>query len=683
MATLRKNGLQSSCEPCRKSKIRCDHEFPICGRCARMNKSNQCLYRRSPTRTVTGSVTANSTPTQPQRHDASWERTSESSPVHKRRRLSQSEYLGMTSHFALFQESTDNLAISLPQGVQEARSNTHGSIPNTIPIESEAVRRGAHILQLLRNLPVYQRIAESSVRTTQESGFLSKQLVELTFKSLQEFSGPESPSDSSSLFARSRQIFGLFSAPIPIHSSLTLNEFMSSMSCRWEIIGLAFSCLGVGTALPCDWDAIFQIEGKPVDSRNDLAELALSATETCLSFCNEAGVLNDAVSWLISQYLFLTTLVHGDRDYRSWRALGDLSTIIFSLGLNQPPPDQNTPFWLLETRKRLMGSAFSSDKQLATFLGRPPRISWRFCDIALPLDLSFAEIIAEPEVRDRAISRLDTDGWNTEESDTQAVWLRVSLIMGPVRESILELSLNQQGDNLPGRIEELLQQSHEAWSGLPSFLHQTQDEILDFKHSIFLQLHLDYLYDQFLLFRILSKRQNTWAPELVKVSHEILSEVLLLVDGRIRTMRLTPELSWVISFFGLPSAGVLSIELVRRASHQSTDSSSSPSIAVPSFSRSRVIQDLSIFASYLRSIVQSHEGNYDICRQAQETIGRVLDFVLSSEAVQPAVPLDIHNMVSNPDSPDTTDMATILDYNYCITNLDNWQFELQDTLHMF
>ncbi|KAJ5925817.1 hypothetical protein N7454_007327 [Penicillium verhagenii] len=673
MASLRKNGLQSSCEPCRKSKIRCDHEFPICGRCARMNKSNQCIYRHSPSRTVTGSVTTNSTPTQQQIHDASWERTSESSPIHKRRRLSQSEYLGMTSHFALFQESTDNLAISLSQGVQDDRTNIHSSIPNTIPIESEAVRRGAHILQLLRNLPVYQRIAESSVRTTQESGFLSKQLVELTFKSLQEFSGPQSPSDSSSLFARSRQIFGLFSAPIPIHSSLTLNEFMSSMSCRWEIIGLAFSCLGVGTALPCDWDAIFQIEGKPVDSRNDLAELALSATETCLSFCNEAGVLNDAVSWLISQYLFLTTLVHGDR----------------------ASPDQNTPFWLLETRKRLMGSAFSSDKQLATFLGRPPRISWRFCDIALPLDLSFAEIIAEPEVRDRALSRLDTDGWNTEESDTQAVWLRVSLIMGPVRESILELSLNQQGDNLPGRIEELLQQSHEAWSGLPSFLHQTQDEILDFKHSIFLQLHLDYLYDQFFLFRILSKRQNTWAPELVKVSHEILSEVLLLVDGRIRTMRLTPELSWVlfkgltdefehtkISFFGLPSAGVLSIELVRRASHQSTDSSSSPSIAVQSFSRSRVIQDLSIFASYLRSIVQSHEGNYDICRQAQETIGRVLDFVLSSEAAQPAPP-DIHNVVPNPDSPDTTDMATILDYNYCITNLDNWQFELQDTLHMF
>lgn len=194
--------------------------------------------------------------------------------------------------------------------MQRANVNTRDPIPNAIPIESDAVRRGAHILQLLRNIPVYQRITEASIRATQESGVLSKPVVELTFKSLQDFASQPS-SDFSALLTRSRQIFGLFSSPIPIHSSVSLNDFMSSMSCRWEIIGLAFSCLGVATALPGDWESI--VDGKPVGSRKDLGDLALSATETCLSFCNEAGVLNDAVSWLISQRLFLATLVHGDR----------------------------------------------------------------------------------------------------------------------------------------------------------------------------------------------------------------------------------------------------------------------------------------------------------------------------------------------------------------------------------
>lgn len=100
-----------------------------------------------------------------------------------------------------------------------------------------------------------------------------------------------------------------------------------------------------------------------------------------------------------------------------------------------------------------MSGSFSADKQLATFLGRPPRISWRFCNIPLPLDISFTDVIAEPSVRDAAIRRLDADGWNTVENDSQAVWLRCVLLMGPVRESILELSLSQNVENLPQRIE--------------------------------------------------------------------------------------------------------------------------------------------------------------------------------------------------------------------------------------
>lgn len=312
MASLRKNGLLSSCEPCRKSKLRCDHQFPTCARCARTSKSDQCIYRRSPTRT-SNSESATLTPTStPQPiQDAASVSIRECQSALKRRRLSQCEYLGMTSHFTLFQESTDNLAISLPHEVQRVNVNPQDAISNTIPIESDAIRRGAHILQLLRNIPVYQKITETSIRMTQESGVLSKPVIELTFKSLQEFAGPHSSTDFHALLIRSRQIFGLFSSPIPIHSSLSINDFMSSMSCRWEIIGLAFSCLGVATALPGDWDSI--VEGKLVGSRKDLGELALSATETCLSFCNEAGVLNDAVSWLISQRLFLATLVHGDR----------------------------------------------------------------------------------------------------------------------------------------------------------------------------------------------------------------------------------------------------------------------------------------------------------------------------------------------------------------------------------
>lgn len=140
-------------------------------------------------------------------------------------------------------------------------------------------------------------------------------------------------------------------------------------------------------------------------------------------------------------------------DYRPWRRLGELSTVVFALGLHQSETDGKTPFFLGELRKRLMGGAYSMDKQLATFLGRPPRISWRCCDVQLPLDISYDELVAEPNVRDEAISKLDSNGWNTGGSLAKAAWTRIALLTGYIREDILELSLSRRVEDLPRRVE--------------------------------------------------------------------------------------------------------------------------------------------------------------------------------------------------------------------------------------
>jgi len=36
--TFRRNGKLQACEPCRKSKLRCDHVLPYCGRCAKRKR---------------------------------------------------------------------------------------------------------------------------------------------------------------------------------------------------------------------------------------------------------------------------------------------------------------------------------------------------------------------------------------------------------------------------------------------------------------------------------------------------------------------------------------------------------------------------------------------------------------------------------------------------------------------
>lgn len=124
---------------------------------------------------------------------------------------------------------------------------------------------------------------------------------------------------------------------------------------------------------------------------------------------------------------------------------------MFAQGLHQESTD--VPFFLREMRKRTMVGAYGADKTIATFLGRPPLVGWRYCDIPLPLDLSCEEIVAEPEIRDAALSKLSTDGWNQEGSLRKGAWPRVTLLASIMREKILEVSLSRKSENLAEKVE--------------------------------------------------------------------------------------------------------------------------------------------------------------------------------------------------------------------------------------
>lgn len=57
----RRNGRPPSCEPCRKSKLRCDHAAP-CGRCIRRRRVDQCFYHPNPLTKVGLTCVTNSVP---------------------------------------------------------------------------------------------------------------------------------------------------------------------------------------------------------------------------------------------------------------------------------------------------------------------------------------------------------------------------------------------------------------------------------------------------------------------------------------------------------------------------------------------------------------------------------------------------------------------------------------------
>lgn len=129
--------------------------------------------------------------------------------------------------------------------------------------------------------------------------------------------------------------------------------------------------------------------------------------------------------------------------------MSQLSDVIFGLGRSENNPNIQLPFFLDEIRRRLITGSYTLDKQLAMTLSRPPLIGRRYFDVQLPLDLSYDEVLADPDVRDAAISRLDSSGWNNQGSDQKAGWLRVSALVGSIREQILELSLGRHVEDAP------------------------------------------------------------------------------------------------------------------------------------------------------------------------------------------------------------------------------------------
>lgn len=99
-----------------------------------------------------------------------------------------------------------------------------------------------------------------------------------------------------------------------------------------------------------------------------------------------------------------------------------------------------------------MVAAYSMDKELATFLGRPPRICRRYCNFHLPLDIGWEDLLADASTRDAVVQRLDANGWDRQGGSGGAK-PRVSMLSNIYREMILELSFSHEVDNLVHKIE--------------------------------------------------------------------------------------------------------------------------------------------------------------------------------------------------------------------------------------
>lgn len=88
------------------------------------------------------------------------------------------------------------------------------------------------------------------------------------------------------------------------------------------------------------------------------------------------------------------------------------------------------------------------DKCLATFLGRPPLLSHRHCNLTLPLDISDEVLVADGLSLTEAIKHLDADGWNQQGQIHRISLARIRLLLAIFRDQVLETTATQYNDSV-------------------------------------------------------------------------------------------------------------------------------------------------------------------------------------------------------------------------------------------
>lgn len=413
--------------------------------------------------------------------------------------------------------------------------------------------------------------------------------------------------------------------------------FLMGENICWEIVGLILTTLGLSAI------SMHEVDESDLQTNwKELAQELVRAGDQCIAFCEQFGHLKDIGVTLILGNFILHTQVYGDADYHCWRKSGDLATALFALGFHQEPKPE-LPFFLAELHRRIFWLAYMSDKDFATFFGRPPMINGKFCLCRMPLDLEDSQLALDGEPLAYALNDLDHEGWNQNSVVGRASWLRVSVINAKFREEILELSLGASTDNLDERARILKQRLRESEESLPFKLRDRPDRWVlgrTVPENIYLLTnHIDFVYNGFLIERTPVKRLRVSSAELVTASRSLLSSMLILTGNRHRQGWWSNGLPWLIALYALPPAGVLALELL----HQSRNKQQ----ATYDFPRSEIIQNLSNLVSSIDFIVRPTNGNFVICGQAKKMLQAILDTVLSpehdhreAEHAEPAAALD-------------------------------------------
>lgn len=416
--------------------------------------------------------------------------------------------------------------------------------------------------------------------------------------------------------------------PLVFDGSTTARQWICSATgdhIRWGVIAMIANYVGTYVMVTKSSDPFFQEFN--VERKSLLNHMA-KASDICTGFCRECDALDDVFIWALFEHYNITEYTKGEVDYAAYCIGAEVNSALIAMGLHQKiKADSQVPFFLAELRKRLRAMVYTAEISIATFLGRPPRLSHRYMDLDPPLDLTDSELFSEyPQELAVAISELDEQGYNRDGEIRHVSWIRSSISFTKRREDILELSLgNYTPDEVQQNAEVIQRKTEEHWANLPHYMSSLRETTLGLETQEVIDLHFRNVFRQgpqanlLLLHRVLMRKAGTGPAGLICTAQAILSDVMRLYK-RIE-MSAATSFIYFLAVHGLRSAVILAIELLKQEQLPAYPNE-------PLLPRSRTIQDLCIFTARL-SDLDPIFGDKDLCEKGQKVISRVLDKILS------------------------------------------------------
>ncbi|KAJ6081914.1 hypothetical protein N7499_006788 [Penicillium canescens] len=569
----------AACEACRKAKLACDHKQPVCTRCS--TTKGICIYRTTPFKRKRA-----------EKHSLGSDESPSFNP--RRNPYPNPGYLGSSSHAAIFKHIT-------PDG---DHTGAHQAIPEALNSslfgDNHLVLQGADVLKHLLttyNLPAMRDLVMFWLAKGANLALAEPFVAQCTQSVSQLFTYH----DENWHLVYARRLLHNSAQPLQFDETSDLASFSAQLldhNSRWETLGIFFAAVTRATIDIAFFPSLYTTEQEQYTLRRLCTKLCDLALEISLSL----DCLNDLQ--LIMQYenFIVHSYVDGDQSYHSWRKLGDAISSTFALGYHENiEAKPGIPKFLKELRKTAFARIYSADKNIAIFLGRPPRMNKRFCHFQIPSCRN-------------AQNSLE---WSVDAEAGYGADTRWSALCASLKEEIWELLQDKHDPGCAQRASIIQTQAATQWQSLPhhfrletSLKQCTQSP---FERDFIASVRLHHLHVLFLHSLLLLKSPTEPSASIISTAGQMLTVVVEIILLRDQLTNSGTGLIWKVAYYGLPAAGIMLLAMLKQCISRSA--------------RTRAVQDLSVFVAEVQigTIVRPGDPNFALLEKATRTIQRFLD----------------------------------------------------------